>query len=146
MIGECLPSMRGGSMMSDAGLRMSQSGRPRQQLAVGKHHFLAGGASEAIICSCINGRASISTLLGLAGPSDASSSSGRGRRWWRRVAVAGGHSDHFSGLHDTVPSRRQASKRAKLRSCGGICGAPGQRGGGGPVNQVSRGIPKPAQS
>ena len=66
-------------MMSDAGLRMSQSGRPRQQLAVGKHHFLAGGASEAIICSCINGRASISTLLGLAGPSDASSS-GRGRR------------------------------------------------------------------
>ena len=97
-------------MMSDAGLRMSQSGRPRQQLAVGKHHFLAGGASEAIICSCINGRASISTLLGLAGPSDASSSSGRGRR----VAVAGGHSDHFSGLHDTVPSRRQASKRAKL--------------------------------
>jgi len=130
-------------MMSDAGLRMSQSGRPRQQLAVGKHHFLAGGASEAIICSCINGRASISTLLGLAGPSDASSSSsGRGRR----VAVAGGHSDHFSGLHDTVPSRRQASKRAKLRSCGGIRGAPGQRGGGGPVNQVSRGIPKPAQS
>jgi hypothetical protein len=134
-------------MMSDAGLRMSQSGRPRQQLAVGKHHFLAGGASEAIICSCINGRASISTLLGLAGPSDASSSSGRGRRWWRRrVAVAGGHSDHFSGLHDTVPSRRQASKQDKLRSCGGICGAPGQRGGGGPVNQVSRGIPKPAQS
>lgn len=64
-----------------------------------------------------------------------------------RVAVAGGHSDHFSGLHDTVPSRRQASKQAvKLRSCGGICGAPGQRGGGGPVNQVSRGIPKPAQS
>ena len=95
-------------MMSDAGLRMSQSGRPRQQLAVGKHHFLAGGASEAIICSCINGRASISTLLGLAGPSDASSS-GRGRRV---VAVAGGHSDHFSGLHDTVPSRRQASKQA----------------------------------
>ena len=96
-------------MMSDAGLRMSQSGRPRQQLAVGKHHFLAGGASEAIICSCINGRASISTLLGLAGPSDASSSSGRGRRV---VAVAGGHSDHFSGLHDTVPARRQASKQA----------------------------------
>ena len=69
--------------MSDAGLRMSQSGRPWQQLAVGKHHFLAGGASEAIICSCINVRASISTLLGLAGPSDASSS---GRGWRRGVA------------------------------------------------------------
>ena len=93
-------------MMSDAGLRMSQSGRPRQQLAVGKHHFLAGGASEAIICSCINGRASISTLLGLAGPSDASYVGSRA------AAVAGGHSDHFSGLHDTVPSRRQASKQA----------------------------------
>ena len=78
-------------MMSDAGLRMSQSGRPRQQLAVGKHHFLAGGASEAIICSCINGRASISTLLGLAGPSDASSSSsGRGRRVRKKMGGAFG--------------------------------------------------------
>ena len=52
---------------------MSQSVRPRQHrlTAVGKHHFLAGGASEAIICSCINGRAPISTLCfgWQAGPS-----------------------------------------------------------------------------
>ena len=32
------------------------------------------------------------------------------------AAVAGGHSDHFSSLHDTVPSRRQASKASK-RAC-----------------------------
>ena len=57
---------------------MSQSVRPRPTAAhslllpgVGKHHFLAGGASEAIICSCINGRAPISTLCfgWQAGPS-----------------------------------------------------------------------------
>ena len=32
------------------------------------------------------------------------------------AAVAGGHSDHFSSLHDTVPSRRQASKASKQAS------------------------------
>ena len=67
-------------MMSDAGLRMSQSGRPRQQLAVGKHHFLAGGASEAIICSCINGRAPISTLCFGWQARATRRTSGRGRR------------------------------------------------------------------
>ena len=59
------------------------------------------------------------------------------------AAVAGGHSDHFSSLHDTVPSRRQASKQAGLEAA-----AARQHvgGGGGPVNQVSRGIPERTQS